>query len=171
MGDTTYRPEIWALGLRNPWRFSFDRQTGDLFIADVGQNRWEEINFQPADSPGGENYGWNIMEGLECYQADTCDTTGLTMPVYVYPIFNSTDCSVTGGFVYRGEAYPELEGLYFFGDFCSGRVWGLEQVGSEWQSSLLFNSGYRISTFGEDEDGELYLADLSGGGIYQIILP
>ncbi len=169
--DPAFQPEIWALGLRNPWRFSFDRQTGDLFIADVGQNRWEEINFQPAASPGGQNYGWNIMEGLECYGAESCDESGLTLPVYVYPIFSSPDCSVTGGFVYRGVTIPELDGVYVFGDFCSGRVWGLQQDDGEWASELLLNTSFRISTFGEDEDGELYLADLAGGDVYRLEMP
>ena len=169
--DPDFRPEIWALGLRNPWRFSFDRETGDVYIADVGQNRWEEINFQPANSPGGENYGWNIMEGEECYGASSCDTEGLTMPVHVYPIFGSTDCSITGGFVYRGEAYPELEGLYIFGDFCSGRIWGMRQDAGEWQTGLLTHTNFRISSFGEDELGDIYVADLTAGGIYRIDHP
>ena len=171
VNDPDFRPEIWALGLRNPWRFSFDRLTGDLFIADVGQNRWEEVNYQPAGSPGGENYGWNIMEGEECYQSASCDTSGLTLPVHVYPIFSSTNCSITGGSVYRGQAYPALNGIYLFGDFCSGNIWGLTHDGAEWQSGLIASTTFRISTFGEDEAGEIYLADLSGGGIYQVVLP
>ncbi len=166
-----YRPEIWALGMRNPWRFSFDRETSDLYIADVGQNRWEEINFQPAVSPGGENYGWNFMEGEECYPSGSCDTTGLTMPVHIYPIFSSSNCSVTGGYVYRGEAIQGLQGIYVFGDFCSGRVWGLENTTETWAHGLLSSTGYRISAFGEDQAGELYLADLSGGVIYQLVQP
>ena len=169
IGNDNFRPEIWALGLRNPWWFSFDRATGDLFIGDVGQNRWEEINFQTADSLGGENYGWNIMEGKECYQSASCNTSGLTMPVHVYPIFSSTNCSVTGGFVYRGEEINGLQGIYVFGDFCSGNIWGLENTGSGWESGLLASPSYRISAFGEDQAGELYLADLSGGSIYQIV--
>jgi glucose/arabinose dehydrogenase len=169
--DPEYRPEIWALGLRNPWRFSFDPESGDLYIADVGQNRWEEINVQPADSRGGENYGWNIMEGEECFRTNTCDTDGLTMPVFVYPIFSASDCSVTGGFVYRGQANPALNGLYIYGDFCSGRIWGLQQTAESWQNGLLANTNFMISTFGEDEQGELYVADMTGGAIYQISLP
>lgn len=171
VNNPDFRPEIWALGLRNPWRFSFDRLTGDLFIADVGQNRWEEVNYQPAGSPGGENYGWNIMEGEECYQSASCDTSNLTLPVHVYPIFSSTNCSITGGSVYRGQAYPALNGIYLFGDFCSGNIWGLTHDGAEWQSGLIASTTFRISTFGEDEAGEIYLADLSGGGIYQVVLP
>jgi glucose/arabinose dehydrogenase len=169
--DPDFRPEIWALGLRNPWRFSFDQETGDLYIADVGQNRWEEINFQPADSPGGENYGWNIMEGQECYGTSSCDTQGLTLPVHVYPIFSSPDCSITGGFVYRGEAYPALDGLYIYGDFCSGRIWGLQQDNGAWETGLLATTDFRISSFGEDERGEIYVADMSGGSIYKISMP
>ena len=170
--DPAYRPEIWALGLRNPWRFSFDRESGDLFIADVGQNRWEEINFQPADSPGGENYGWNIMEGEECFGSGACDTAGLTLPVFVYPIFSSSDCSITGGYVYRGSAYPALDGIYVYGDFCSGRIWGMQQQeDSTWSSGLLGSTNFKISSFGVDEDGEIYVADMSGGSIYQINVP
>lgn len=169
--DPTYRPEIWALGLRNPWRFSFDSQNGDLYIADVGQNRWEEVNFQPTNNPGGQNYGWNIMEGEECYLSSTCDTAGLTLPVHVYPIFSSRNCAITGGYVYHGQAMPDLAGVYVFGDFCSGRIWGLQKTGGAWVSEEMASVPYRISAFGEDEAGEIYLADLSGGGIYQIVSP
>ena len=165
------RSEIWALGLRNPWRFSFDRQEGDLYIADVGQNRWEEINVQPAGSQGGHNYGWNIMEGEECYGADTCNTEGLTRPVYTYPIFSSSDCSISGGFAYRGVEIPALDGIYIFGDFCSGRIWGLQQDGDTWQSGLMANANFMINSFGEDEHGELYVADMMGGGIYRLAQP
>ena len=169
--NPAYRPEIWALGLRNPWRFSFDRDSGDLFIADVGQNRWEEINYQPVDSPGGQNYGWNVMEGEECYGSGSCDTDGLTLPVFVYPIFSSSDCSITGGHVYRGEAIPALDGIYIYGDFCSGSIWGLTQDDNEWHSGLIESTNFRISAFGEDENGEVYVADMVGGSIYQITVP
>jgi glucose/arabinose dehydrogenase len=168
--DPAFRPEIWALGLRNPWRFSFDREQGDLYIADVGQNRWEEVNVQPADSPGGENYGWNIMEGEECYGTGTCDTNGLTLPVHVYPIFSAQECSVTGGYVYRGEENLTMDGVYIFGDFCSGKVWGLQQGGETWQRGLLTTADFMVSSFGEDERGEIYVADMVGGGMYQITL-
>ncbi len=168
--DPAFRPEIWALGLRNPWRFSFDREQGDLYIADVGQNRWEEVNVQPADSPGGENYGWNIMEGEECYGAANCDIEGLTLPIHVYPISSARECSITGGYVYRGEANPALDGVYIFGDFCSGMVWGLQQVGDAWERGTLATTDFMLSSFGEDERGEIYLADMVGGGIYQIML-
>jgi len=166
-----FRPEIWALGLRNPWRFSFDRLTGDLFIADVGQNRWEEINFQPAVSLGGENYGWNIMEGEECYQSDSCNKTNLTLPVHVYQNFSSSNCSVTGGYVYRGLEIPGLDGVYIFGDFCSGTIWGLQKDGEQWQNEILTSTSLRISSFGEAENGEIFLTDISGGGMYQIVMP
>jgi glucose/arabinose dehydrogenase len=168
--DPAYRPEIWALGLRNPWRFSFDRQTGDLYIADVGQNRWEEVNFQPSDSPGGENYGWNIMEGYECYQANECDMEGLSLPIYTYPT-SFPECAITGGFVYRGQIYPELRGIYIYGDYCSGKIWGLQMHGEQWENELLASTSYRISSFGEDEEGEIYLSDLSGGRILKITSP
>jgi glucose/arabinose dehydrogenase len=164
-----FRDEIWALGLRNPWRFSFDRLTKDLYIADVGQNTTEEVNFQPASSTGGENYGWNTMEGLDCYPNDPCDKGGLVLPVFTYP--NGTDCSITGGFVYRGTDYPGLQGIYLAGDYCSGRIWGLRQTGNSWEDLQLLDSEYRISSFGEDEGGELYLADRQNGNIYQVVEP
>lgn len=161
-------PEIWAYGLRNPWRFSFDRLTGDLYIADVGQNSFEEINFQPAASSGGENYGWNIVEGFECFRAGDCDTTGLAAPVVVYPTRSEGSCSVTGGFVYRGENLPEWQGIYLYGDYCSGRVWGLLQgENGEWQDERLFETGASITSFGEDEAGELYLVS-HGGQLYRL---
>ncbi len=163
-----YRDEIWALGLRNPWRFSFDRATGDLYIADVGQNAYEEINWQPASSPGGENYGWNIMEASHCYPPGTiCDPNGLTLPVFEY---NHTDGdrSITGGFVYRGQRYPALQGIYFYADYVSGRIWGLRRIDDGWHNQLLYDAPFQISTFGEDESGELYLADYSNGRIYQL---
>ena len=112
------RSEIWALGLRNPWRFSFDRQTGDLYLGDVGQNTSEEVDYQSSSSPGGENYGWNIMEGSNCYQGNSCDQTGLTLPVFTYPT-DILGCAVTGGYVYRGITSPASQGIYFFGDYCS----------------------------------------------------
>ncbi|WP_129127325.1 PQQ-dependent sugar dehydrogenase [Geomonas oryzae] len=158
--------EIWAYGLRNPWRFSFDRGTGDLYIADVGQDEVEEIDFQPAGSGAGANYGWNIMEGDRCFRKPKCKKSGLTMPVAVYR-HGKGDCSVTGGYVYRGRI-KELQGIYFYGDFCSGRIWGLRRVGTKWETKLLADTPYAISTFGEDEEGELYLADYGSGTIYRV---
>lgn len=162
---TGYRDEIWALGLRNPWRFSFDQETGDLYIGDVGQGSYEEIDHQPASSPGGENYGWRIMEGAHCYNAASCDITGLTLPVVEYN--HSLGCSVTGGAVYRGQDYAGMQGVYFYADYCSGRIWGLQYDGT-WQSTLLDTTDYNVSTFGVDESGNLYLTDYSAGDIYMI---
>jgi len=162
--------EIWAYGLRNPWRFSFDRGTGDLFIADVGQNQFEEVNFQPAASSGGVNYGWNIMEGLHCFTDPACSQAGLTLPVVEYDHL-SGDCSVTGGFVYRGAQYPSLQGIYLYGDFCSGRIWGLRRNGLVWENQLLLDTTLNISSFGEDEAGNLYVADITAGVIYKIDVP
>jgi len=164
----TPRPEIWALGLRNPWRWSFDRETGDLWIGDVGQGAWEEINFQPAASDGGENYGWRIMEGTHCYSPSTgCPTGGLTLPVTEYA--NTGGSAVTGGYVYRGPQTP-LVGTYLFGDFGSGKIWGLVPNGTAWTERELLDTPYNIASFGEDEYGELYLVDYAGG-IYRINSP
>jgi glucose/arabinose dehydrogenase len=165
VADPVAAGEVWAYGLRNPWRFSFDRQSGDLYIADVGQGAWEEINVQPASSQGGENYGWNMMEGKHCYNAATCDRTGLTLPIWEYG--RSEGQSVTGGFVYRGSAQPALQGIYLYGDYLSGRLWGLQQVHGEWQNQLFLETNKNISSFGEDESRELYLVDYSGA-IYRI---
>jgi glucose/arabinose dehydrogenase len=154
-------PEVWAIGLRNPWRFSFDRQTGDLYIGDVGQNQYEEVNFQPADSPGGENYGWNFKEGTHPYSGETAPD-GLIDPFFEYS-HPDGHCSVTGGYVYRGEALPELQGVYLFGDYCSTTVWAsYRDASGAWQTSVFMQTGRAISSFGEDESGELYLVDHSG---------
>jgi len=163
-----YRGEIWALGLRNPWRYSFDHQTGDLYIGDVGQGDAEEVDFQPASSPGGENYGWNILEGDLCYNPPfgCVPPDHYAPPVAVYA-HGPNGCSITGGAVYRGAAYPRMQGVYFYGDYCSGRIWGLIDAGG-WQNQLLLDTGLSISTFGEDEAGNLYVADLSSGVLYQI---
>lgn len=155
------RREIWATGLRNPWRFSFDRVSGDLYVADVGQSAYEEINFQPGTSAGGENYGWRFREGAHCFNPSTnCDPGGLTDPVAEYS--HAFGCSVTGGYVYRGSAHPRMQGIYFYGDYCSGRVWGLVRDGTTWTNTQLLDTNYLISTFGEDASGELYLADYAG---------
>ncbi len=161
------RDEIWAFGLRNPWRYSFDRLTGDLWIADVGQNRYEEINVTPAGSSGGLNYGWPIQEGSACIEGDACDRSGLEQPILEYD--HSGHCSVTGGYVYRGGAYPALQGVYFYGDYCSGAIWAAAPVeGDGWQSALVMRSGLLLSSFGEDEAGESYLTDIAGGGVYRL---
>jgi glucose/arabinose dehydrogenase len=164
-------PEIWALGLRNPWRFSFDRSTGDLFIGDVGQNSWEEVDFQPADSPGGENYGWNRMEGNHCFPpSSNCNPVGLILPILEYD--HSAGCSITGGYRYRGTQNPDLMGIYLYGDYCTGRIWGAsEQAGGGWTTAELLDTSFAITTLGEDEAGELYVAQYSpsGGAIYRIV--
>lgn len=167
VNDPNAASEIWALGLRNPWRFSFDGATGDLYIGDVGQSSLEEINVQAAGSPGGENYGWSIMEGTRCFGSPSCDTTGISLPVAEYD-HSQGECSVTGGFVYRGDEFPAMRGIYFYGDFCSGRIWGLQRQGAFWENVFLLDSPYLISTFGEDEAGSLYLADYASGDIYRI---
>jgi glucose/arabinose dehydrogenase len=163
--------EIWAWGLRNPWRFSFDRLTGDLFIADVGQNSWEEVDFQPDTSTGGENYGWRLMEGNSCYNPPTsCNDGTLTLPILVYD--HSAGCAVTGGYRYRGSKNPDLYGLYLYGDYCSGRIWGAQEDGlGGWSSRALLDTNFSISSFGEDESGEIYFAHLaaSNGAIYKVV--
>ena len=161
VGVANTKPEIWAYGLRNPWRFSFDRTNGDLYIADVGQDTVEEIDYQPAGTPGGRNYGWSLCEGDAGYNGGSCSTAGLIAPVVTYR--HDLGCSVIGGYVYRGANYPALAGLYLYGDICSGRIWGLSRNGSQFQSSLLLTGDVNMATFGEDEAGNLYLADQSKG--------
>ncbi|MEO8612192.1 MAG: PQQ-dependent sugar dehydrogenase [Chloroflexota bacterium] len=159
IGRPDFALEIWAYGLRNPWRYSFDRATGDLYIADVGQNTWEEINFQPAGDHGGENYGWNVYEGLHPYQNG--QAIGAVPPIAEYN--HSDGCSVTGGYVYRGNALPDLQGTYLFGDYCSGTIWAAKRDASgAWQTHVLMNSGIPVSSFGEDEAGELYVVNYGG---------
>jgi glucose/arabinose dehydrogenase len=162
------RPEVWAYGLRNPWRFSFDRKTGDLYIADVGQNQYEEIDVQRADAKGGVNYGWNVMEGLHCYGQNNCNQQGLIPPVAEYS--HDFGCSVTGGYVYRGKSFSEFDGTYFYGDYCSGRIWAIQPSGTDqWTAAQVLESGRTISSFGEDEAGELYLTDLANGTVYRLL--
>jgi glucose/arabinose dehydrogenase len=165
---TGFRPEIWATGLRNPWRYSFDRATFDLFIADVGQGAWEEVSFQPAASRGGENYGWRIMEGTHCFNPNPCNPAGLTLPVVEYN-HSAGNCSVTGGYVYRAGTYPRMRGRYFYGDFCSGRIWSLRHDGVSWQNSLLLDTPILISAFGEDEAGNLHVASYGTGQIFPLV--
>ena len=161
------RAEIWAYGLRNPWRISFDRGNGDLWIADVGQNLYEEVNYQPSSSRGGENYGWRLMEGLHCFNPSPCDPQGLALPVVEYDRSNGA-CSVTGGFVYRGHGSPGLRGTYLYADFCNGRIWGVDHLDTDWTNRLLLDSDFLITTFGEDEAGEVYVADARDGRIYRL---
>jgi glucose/arabinose dehydrogenase len=170
INDPAAREEIWALGLRNPWRFSFDRQTGDIFIADVGQNTLEEVNFQPAHSTGGENYGWHLMEGSNCFNPPgNCNNGMLILPILEYE--HSLGCSITGGYRYRGVANPGLWGVYFYADYCSGRIWrAAENNDGSWTTMELLDTDLQITAFGEDEEGEIYLADFSAGdgAIYRI---
>lgn len=162
------KPEIWALGLRNPWRISFDKQTGDLYIADVGQGTIEEIDVQKASSKGGENYGWRCYEGNNAFNTDEC----LTAKDYVAPVaeYNHEDgrCSVTGGYVYRGKSYPALAGKYFYGDYCNGQLFYLSQKDGEWTQTMATKTPYSISAFGQGSDGELYLADFKTGSVYKL---
>ena len=189
--DIGKRSEIFCYGLRNPWRFSFDRETSDLFIGDVGQNLWEEINWLTWDESLGANFGWRTMEGNHCYDPEEfCDTTGLIMPVFEYPNNASymkiligmdereaTGCSVTGGYVYRGNNNPDLWGTYIFGDYCTGRIWSFKlkngkptkfknlrpELKKHSRDVPLF-----ISSFGEDSSGELYVVDYLGA-VYKFI--
>lgn len=160
------RLEIWAVGLRNPWRFSFDRATGDMFIADVGQDSYEEIDFYPAGSPPGANFGWNIMEGWFCFNNTNCNSDGLIEPITLYG--RDEGCSVTGGYVYRGRDYPGLYGNYFFADFCFGTVWGLFPINGSWvKTTLALQTLLLITSFGEDMNGELYVLARQGG-LYRV---
>ena len=155
VGVSGFRDEIWAFGFRNPWRFSFNRETGDLWAGDVGQRGYEEIDLVKR----GLNYGWNVMEGFHCYppSVSSCRQDGLEPPLAEYPL-TSGNCAVTGGHVYRGSRVPLLQGAYLYGDFCSGRIWGLVYDGHEVSDTqLLLDSSLEISSFGEDEAGELYI--------------
>jgi glucose/arabinose dehydrogenase len=154
------RPEIWALGLRNPWRFSFDRRTHELWAGDVGQNAWEEIDIIRR----GGNYGWRLMEGAHCYNPALCDRKGLELPVAEYA-HGGGRCSVTGGYVYRGAAIPRLNGMYVYGDYCSGEIFGLRGA----TRRVLLDTSLSIASFGEDEAGEVYVVDL-GGGVWRLIV-
>lgn len=167
VGHAEARPEIWATGLRNPWRFSFDRETGDLWIGDVGSGSYEEVNFQSAGSQGGENYGWNEMEGDDCRGEAGCDD--FVAPVSGFD--HDEGCVVTGGYVYRGSAIPALTSTYLFADYCGGDVWGLSPSDDgTWTRLGPVATGLSISSFGEDSNGELYLVDLSGT-IFRIVAP
>lgn len=182
VGNPAFRPEIWAYGLRNPWRFTVDRLTGDIHIADVGGVLEEEINYQPA-GVGGQNYGWTVMEGNACVTSGPCPPTAppCGSPTYQRPIHTYThangDCSITGGYVYRGCAVPALRGTYFYSDWCSGRIWALRHTGGAVTSvvdrtaELAPAGGLRIdnvTSFGEDANGEVYLCDMDGE-VYKIV--
>ncbi len=171
VGQAGVQPEVWSYGLRNPWRFTFDRATGDLYIADVGQEHYEEVDVAPGGgSPGkGINYGWNIMEGAHCLSGGQCDQTGVTLPTFEYG--HDQGCSITGGYVYRGNAIPALQGLYFFGDYCQGWVRSIRYAGgqatelTDWPT---LRPGGSVLSFGEDAAGELYVLS-SSGGVFKLI--
>jgi glucose/arabinose dehydrogenase len=161
--DNPLGNEVWAYGLRNPWRMSFDSSTGDLYIGDVGQNVWEEINFLPAGFSGGANFGWDHREGAHEFEGG--GPQGMLDPVAEYS-HQEGGCSVTGGYVYRG-AMPEWNGIYLYGDYCTGLIWGLIGGENGWQKQQLFDVDYTITSFGQDENGEIYLVSDSGG-VYRL---
>lgn len=157
------RPEIYAWGLRNPWRWSFDRKSGELWVGDVGQNKWEEIDRVSI----GDNLGWNQWEGSHCFRIGVCRSNGVVMPLAEYS--HEFGCSVTGGYVYRGKAIPALYGHYIFGDFCSGRIWELDSGNIKSGPHILMLSGKRIASFAEGLDGELYILDFASGQIFRLV--
>jgi len=161
--DNPFGNEIWAYGLRNPWRISFDRATGDLWIGDVGQGNWEEVDYLAAGSEGGTNFGWSIMEGNHNYDGEP--QSGMYLPVAEYSHAEG-GCSITGGYVYRGTI-PEWNGVYIYGDYCSGKVWALILSDGQWQSQVMFETGVLITSFGQDESGEIYLAS-DTGNVYKL---
>jgi glucose/arabinose dehydrogenase len=164
--------EIWAFGMRNPWRFSFDRLTGDLWIGDVGQGEWEEIDYQPAGSEGGENYGWRCYEGTHAFNLNGCGPAqDYVMPVFEYSHTASGGCSVTGGFVYRGCTYPSLYGHYIFADYCNGQFWAMKSDGQGgWDVFTLSNlSNLQYTSFGENYEGELFVTAHTQGKIYRVV--
>lgn len=171
VSDGEARPEIWAYGLRNPWRFSFDRETSDLWIGDVGQNEYEEVSVLAVDE-GGANLGWNVVEGPECYAEPDCDPGEFVEPVFSYTHSSGAGCSVTGGYVSRGEEFAALNGVYVLADYCTGLIWG---GGADASGELVFSepieSGFRISSFGEGVNGEIYLTDITGGAVYELVPP
>jgi len=175
----TVRHEIWAKGVRNPWRWSFDGLTHDLYIGDVGQDNHEEIDFQTANSTGGQNYGWRCMEGLSCtgLSGCTCNDPSLTLPIYTYD-HSGGRCAILGGYVYRGCAIPSLLGTYFFADLCSNQIWSFRLVNdaiSDFQertTELAPGGGLQIaniSSFGQDASGELYICDVYDGNVFKIV--
>ena len=162
--DNPFGNEVWAYGLRNPWRLSFDKATGELYIGDVGQNQWEEIDYLPAGSPGGTNFGWSHREGAHDY--DGGGPAGMVDPVDEYS-HQEGGCSVTGGYVYRGSM-PEWNGIYLYGDYCTGIIWGLLNTDGGWQKQQLFDVDYTITSFGQDQAGEIYLIS-DGGSVYKLV--
>ena len=161
VGIPGVRGEIWSMGLRNPWRFSFDRATGDLFIGDVGQDSWEEIDILSLQQSKGANFGWPIFEGTHCFPSGTaCSPSGFTAPQIEYS--RAEGCSVSGGYRYRGRKFPQWDGLYFYGDFCSGRIWAAEELHGSWIASEVARAPAMIVSFGEDDEGELFVVDYHG---------
>jgi glucose/arabinose dehydrogenase len=159
--DRNIEPEVWAYGLRNPWRFSFDSLNGDLYIADVGENQWEEVNYLPAGSLPGNNFGWNYYEGMQTFSANPPEKLDVIFPVWTYD--HTLGCSVTGGYVYRGQQLPDWFGIYLYGDYCSGNIWGLLQnPDHRWQNESLFKIPAYITSFGQDQKGEIYLTSVTG---------
>ena len=179
LGDENFRDEIWCYGLRNPWRFSFDRKTGDLWIGDVGQNKWEEIDFAAAGKGGGMNFGWRVREAAHDFNDKDPRPDNMVDPIHEYAQGGPRNArSVTGGYVYRGKAMPTLHGWYFFGDYVSGQIWAIQQQDGVRSAYLDISkyldkqgSGYvpALASFGEDADGELYLLSLSGGKVYKLV--
>lgn len=176
VGNPAFLDEIWAYGLRNPWRYAFDRETGDLWIADVGQGDLEEVDFQPANSTGGENYGWRLMEGTDCFNpSQNCNNGSLELPLHEYRhTFFPLRCSITGGFVYRGDDIPGLQGTYFYADYCSNEVWTIRNLNGTVVDfkEITGDLGSTINgptSFGEDAAGELYIVAGSAGQVWKIV--
>jgi len=163
--DNPFGDEIMFYGLRNPWRISFDKATGDLYIGDVGQGDWEEIDFVPAGSSGGLNFGWNYYEGSHEYDPPSAGDSKLTFPVAEYSHADG-GCSVTGGYVYRGSM-AAWNGIYLYGDYCTGNIWGLIHSGEQWQLQLLFETHLLVTSFGQDENGEIYLL-IDNGSVHKL---
>lgn len=172
--NSPHRPEVWASGLRNPWRFSFDRLTGDLYIGDVGATAREEVDVQPAGSPGGQNYGWKVMEGTSCFRSNNCpaETPPCNSPLFTLPALEyehkQGQCSITGGYVYRGTSLPQIHGTYVFGDLCTGKVWGAERRGNAWRVREAAERVPFVTAFGEDKNGEIWAVTYDGA-LYRMI--
>ena len=174
INDADVPDDIWSLGLRNPWKYTFDLANDDLYIADVGQNAWEEISVQPSGSTGGDNYGWKVTEGNHCYQSNNCDMSGFVPAIHEYD--HGSGCSITGGYVYRGTDIEGLDGHYFYSDYCQSQVRSFRKVGdgtvehTNWTATMNGAPNLQnVSTFGQDEDGELYVASHGNGRIYKIV--
>ncbi|MEX2012501.1 MAG: PQQ-dependent sugar dehydrogenase [Patescibacteria group bacterium] len=162
------RGEIWSYGLRNPWRFSFDRQTGDMWLGDVGQNKWEEINYIPAGSKGGINFGWRCFEATHQYNPTSCKEANTYQNPLIEYSHSDGGCSVTGGYVYGGNKYPVLSRTYLYADYCSGKISAGKLLDGQWQEITSHESDWKITTFGQDGLGEIYVADAASGSIYKI---